>query len=164
MKKISLLVVLASICLAISPASAQTPDTTKNKVEIKKKTKVGVNGRQVTKIKMESKGTPEAINGAVDAAVTGTPSKAATPATPATPATATTSATPAQPANPNVIVVHPEPVTKVVTVPVKTPTTTTRTVTTNVRTSTYKKPATRKTYKPVNASTKTTTTTTIKKD
>ena len=155
MKKISLLVVLASIGLAISPASAQSPDTTKNKVEIKKKTKVGVNGRQVTKIKMESKGTPGAVNGAVESAVTGN-TKAATPATPATPA---------QPANPNVIVVHPEPVTKIVTVPVKAPTTSTRTVTTNVRTSTSKKPATRKTYsKPVGASTSTTTTTTIKKD
>lgn len=158
MKKISLLVVLASICLAISPASAQTPDTTKNKVEIKKKTKVGVNGRQVTKIKMESKGTPEAVTGAVESAVTGK----ATPATPATPATATTSATPAQPASPNVIVVHPEPVTKVVTVPVKAPTTTTKT-TTSVNRSVSVKPATRKrtvVKKPV--ATSSTTTTTVK--
>lgn len=151
MKKISLLVVLASICLAISPASAQTPDTTKNKVEIKKKTKVGVNGRQVTKIKMESKGTPEAVTGAVESAVTGKTS-----------ATAATPATPAQSASPNVIVVQPEPVTKVVTVPVKAPTTTTKT-TTSVNRSVSVKPATRKrtvVRKPV--ATSSTTTTTVK--
>jgi hypothetical protein len=152
MKKISLLVVLASIGLAISPASAQSPDTTKNKVEIKKKTKVGVNGRQVTKIKMESKGTPEAVTGAVENAVTGN-AKAATPATPA------------QPANPNVIVVHPEPVTKVVTVPAPTPSSTTRTTTTTIssRRVSAATPVKRKTTvkKPV-ASTSSTTTTTVK--
>lgn len=158
MKKISLLVVLASICLAISPASAQAQDTTKNKVEIKKKTKIGANGQQETKIKMETKGTPEAVTGAVESAVTGK-ARAATPATPATPA---------QPASPSVIVVQserakPETVTKVVTVPVKTPVTTTKTTTTTINRSI--KPATRKVVKkPVTASSTTTTTTTVKKD
>lgn len=155
MKKISLLVVLASICLAISPASAQAQDTTKNKVEIKKKTKIGANGQQETKIKMETKGTPEAVTGAVESAVTGK-ARAATPATPA------------QPASPSVIVVQserakPETVTKVVTVPVKTPVTTTKTTTTTINRSI--KPATRKVVKkPVTASSTTTTTTTVKKD
>jgi hypothetical protein len=173
MKKISLLVVLASIGLAISTASAQTLDTTKNKVEIKKKTTVGANGKQETKIKMETKGTPEAVTGAVESAVTGR-ARAATPATPATPATATTPAipaTPAQPAQPSVIVVQPErakaeTVTKVVTVPVpvKAPVTTTKTTTTTTRAV---KPATRKTTttrKPVAATSTTTTTTTVKKE
>ena len=162
MKKFSLLVALASICLAISPANAQSLDTTKNKVEIKKKTKVGANGQQETKIKMESKGTPEAVTGAVESTVTGK-AKAATPATPATPATVTSPATPAQPASPSVIVVHPETVTKVVTVPVKTPVTTTKTTTTTINRSV--KPATRKVVrKPVTASSTTTTTTTVKKE
>jgi hypothetical protein len=164
MKKLSLLVVLASIGLAINTASAQTPDTTKNKVEIKKKTNVDANGQVETKIKMETKGTPQAVAGAVESAVTGK-ARAATPATPATPATATTPAIPAQPASPSVIVVQserakPETVTKVVTVPVKTPVTTTKTVTTVSRAV---KPAARKTTKkPVTAST--TTTTTVKKE
>lgn len=150
MKKLSLLLVLASICLAISPASAQTQDTTKNKVEIKKKTKVGVNGRRVTKIKMESKGTPEAVTGAVESAVTGNTSQKVI--------------TPAPPANPTVVVLKPEPVTKVVTVPVKAPVTTT-TKTTTVNRSTSVRPVKRKVYrKPVATSNSTTTTTTIKKD
>lgn len=150
MKKISLLVVLASIYLAISPAKAQSPDTTKNKVEIKKKTKVGVNGRQVTKIKMETKGTPEAVTEAVESAVTGK----AKPTTPTAPA------------NPNVVVVEREPVTKVVTVPVpvevKKPTVTARrTTTTTVNTRRVPKTAVKRTTttKPIaSSSTKTTTT------
>lgn len=169
MKKLSLLVVLASIGLAISTVSAQTLDTTKNKVEIKKKTTIGANGQQETKIKMESKGTPEAVTNAVESAVTGR-ARAATPATPATPATATTPVIPAQPASPSVIVVQservakPETVTKVVTVPVRQPVTTTKTTTTTTRAV---KPAARKTTrKPVtaSASSTTTTTTTVKKE
>ena len=163
MKKLSLLVVLASIGLAINTANAQSLDTTKNKVEIKKKTNVDANGRVETKIKMETKGTPEAVTGAVESAVTGR-TRAATPATSAT---ATTPAIPAQPASPAVIVVQPErakpeTVTKVVTVPVKQPVTTTQTTTTTTRAV---KPATTRktTKKPVAASSVTTTTTTVKK-
>ncbi len=161
MKKLSLLVVLASIGLALNTAGAQSLDTTKNKVEIKKKTKVNKDGQVETKIKMESKGTPEAVTGAVESAVTGR----ARAATPATPATATTSATPAQPASPSVVVVEREPVTKVVPVPVEVqkPTVTTRrTTTTTVNTKRVPKTAVKRTStaKPI-ASSSTTTTTTV---
>ncbi len=157
MKTINLFLASAVLGLMVQTTFAQTTDTTKNKVEIKKKTKVGVNGRQVTKIKMESKGTPEAVTGAVENAVTGAPKKVVTQV---------------QPANPTVVVVRPEPAVKATattTAAVKTPVTTTRTTTTtaNVRRVSTSRPVKRKTTTTVSrpiASSTTTTTTTVKKD
>ncbi len=120
MKTINLFLASAVLGLMVQTTFAQTTDTAKNKVEIKKKTKVGVNGRRVTKIKMESKGTADAVTGAVDGAVTGNTAKKVT----------TT-----QPVNPTVVVVQPEPAVKATAATntqVKTPVTTTRTTTTVV--------------------------------
>ena len=117
MKKISLVLAVAALGLTVQTTFAQTTDTSKNKVEVKKKVKVGVNGRQVTKIKMESKGTPGTVSSAVDGAVSTNPKVT----------------TPAQPANPTVVVVQPEPAVKATSstvAAVKTPVTTTRTTTT----------------------------------
>ena len=118
MKKINLLLALAAFGLTFQTAIAQTTDTSKNKVEIKKKVKVGVNGRQVTKIKMESKGTPGTVTGAVDGAISTKPKVITTPA---------------PTVNPTVVVVQPEPAVKTTastTAAVSTPVTTTRTTTT----------------------------------
>lgn len=167
MKKISLILLIAGMGLTTQFVNAQDSDTTKNKIEVKKKVKVGVHGRQVTKIKVEGKGTPEAISNAAATAATGKTHVVVAPA--ATPA-------PAQ-----VVVVdrraEPKPAATTVTTTTETkPVVTTRQTTTSAtRTSTahvvhtntpvkrravthvYKRPA-------VAASTKTTTTTTVKKE
>ncbi len=175
MKKIILLLFIAGMVWTVQTAQAQTQDTTKNSIEVKKKVRKGAHGRTITKIKMTGKGTPDAINGAADDAVTGH----AKPVVINTPA-------PVQP-QPTVVVVHdtvrtpipvpvyipaPEPKTTEVT------TTTTETkpdVTTSVNThhathtsTAYHKPVHtyHRTYKKTAATkpaTKTTTTTTVKK-
>lgn len=170
MKKISLILAAAVMVLTVQSARSQSSDTTKNHIEIKKKVKVGAHGRQVTKIKMEGKGTPGAITDAASGAVTGKIPQKVT----------------AKPVSPTVVVVKPEPASKpapsttivTTTAPVKhapvitTHTTTTTTTTAHtvhaVHTAHAKtsKPVYHKTYKrkPVAASsTKTTTTTTVKK-
>ena len=117
MKKINLLFAVAALGLTVQTTFAQSIDTSKNKVEVKKKVKVGVNGRQVTKIKMESKGTPGTVSSAVDGTVNTNPKVA----------------TPAPTANPTVVVVQPEPAVKAsssTVAAVKTPVTSTRTTTT----------------------------------
>ena len=161
MKKISLIVAMASIVFAIQSAHAQSTDTAKNKVEIKKKVKVGTHGRQVTKIKMESKGTPDAVAGSVDGAMG--VNKTRVVAAPA--------------ASPTVVVVHdpaptPAPVATTVTttteakrVPVTTTHTTSTATSTHVVHATVAKPVYHKTTykkKPVATSSSTTTTTTVK--
>jgi hypothetical protein len=171
MKKISIVLIAAVIGLTIQSAHSQSSDTTKNHIEIKKKVKVGAHGRQVTKIKMEGKGTPSSISGAAEGAATGKLPEKATP--------------PAQPVNPTIVVVHepapaiepekrPSPSTTTVTttteakpVPVTTTHITKTTTTTAHVHTTTSKPIYHKTYtkKPaVASSTKTTTTTTVKKD
>jgi hypothetical protein len=95
MKKISLILVMAGMVWAIQPAHAQTIDSSKNRIEVKKKVKTGVNGRKVTKIKMEGTGTQGAISGAADGTVTGK-----------LPAPVTVTPPPA-PAPPTVVVVTP---------------------------------------------------------
>jgi hypothetical protein len=166
MKKISLMLVIASLGLTTQFANAQDNDTSKNKIEVKKKVKTGVHGRQVTKIKVEGKGTPEAINSAAASAVTGKTRVVVAP-------------TPA-PTPPQVVVVNrnPDPkpatttvVTKTETKPVvttrQTTTTATRTSTAHVvhKTTPVKRPVRRVVYKkPAVAASTTTTTTTVKKE
>ena len=116
MKKISLVLAVAALGLTVQTTFAQTTDTSKNKVEVKKKVKVGVNGRQVTKIKMESKGTPGTVSSAVDGAVSTNPKVTSS----------------VQPVNPTVVVVQPQPAVKTTattTATVSKPVTTTRTTT-----------------------------------
>ena len=74
MKKISLILLMAGMVWTIQTARAQTSestDTSKNRVEIKKKVKTGAHGRQVTKIKMEGKGTQATLHDPADGVVTG---------------------------------------------------------------------------------------------
>ena len=116
MKKISLVLAVAALGLTVQTTFAQSIDTSKNKVEVKKKVKVGVNGRQVTKIKMESKGTPGTVSSAVDGAVSTNPKVTSS----------------VQPVNPTVVVVQPQPAVKTTpttTATVSKPVTTTRTTT-----------------------------------
>ena len=116
MKKINLLFAVAALGLTVQTTFAQSIDTSKNKVEVKKKVKVGVNGRQVTKIKMESKGTPGTVSSAVDGAVSTNPKVTSS----------------VQPVNPTVVVVQPQPAVKTTpttTATVSKPVTTTRTTT-----------------------------------
>jgi hypothetical protein len=80
MKKVSLILLMAAIGVNTQIAHAQQSDTSKNKIEVKKKVKTGVNGRHVTKIKVEGKGTPESINNAAAAAATGKTQVVVTPA------------------------------------------------------------------------------------
>jgi hypothetical protein len=47
------MLLIAGIVWTVQSANAQNNDTTKNHIEIKKKVKTGVNGRKVTKIKIE---------------------------------------------------------------------------------------------------------------
>lgn len=166
MKKISLILLMAGIGFTAKPAHAQDNDTSKNKIEVKKKVKTGAHGRQVTKIKVEGKGTPEAINSAATTAVTGKTHVVVAPAPAVAPA-----ATPVVIVNPSP---EPKPATTTVTTTTKPVITTSKTTTSTVKTSTShvvsKKPATTHVYhkvyhKPaVAASTKTTTTTTVKKE
>jgi hypothetical protein len=173
MKRISLVLIMAGMIWTIQTAKAQTQDTTKNSIEIKKKVKKGAHGRTVTKIKMEGTGTPDAIKGAADGAVTGHLP---------TPAPIIVTPSPA----PVVVVVHdtvrtPAPAPVVVPAPKPTPTTTEVTTTTETKpaaatistthhvthTSTsYRKPvhAYHKKTTVTPAVTKTTTTTTVKKN
>lgn len=169
---------MCAIIWSTQIAKAQTDDTTKNKIEIKKKVRKGSHGRTVTKIKMSGQGTASAINGAADGAVTG---HLPTPPTPA-PVVVTP-----PPPEPKVVVVHdtvrtpaPAPAAVVIPAPVPAPTTTTQVTTTTetkpavtasthvTNTSTHKKPVHvyhrgYKRTKVAGASTKTTTTTTVKK-
>lgn len=163
MKKICLLLAMAGTVLAMQSVHAQSGDTTKNKIEIKKKVKIGAHGRQVTKIRMEGKGTPGAITGSVDGAVSGKAPVAAPQPQP----------------RPTVVVVHdpaPTPVPATTTVTTTTeakrmPVTTTHVTKTTTSTShvvhtTRTKPVYHKTtYKrhPVTASA-TQTTTTVKRN
>ncbi|MDR3695645.1 hypothetical protein [Mucilaginibacter sp.] len=176
MKKISLIILIAGMIWTVQTAQAQTQDTTKNSIEVKKKVKKGAHGRTVTKIKMTGTGTPDAINGAADGAVTGHLKPAPAPA----PIVVTPPPAPEPPA-PTVVVVHdtvrtPAPVVAPVVPPA--PTTTEVTTTTETKpvvtaathhtTHTYHKPVHtyHKTYKKTAAAasaTKTTTTTTVKK-
>jgi len=171
---------MAGMIWTVQTAQAQTQDTTKNSVEVKKKVKKGAHGRTVTKIKMTGTGTPDAINGAADGVATGHLKPAPAPA----PIVITTPAPPApEPPAPTVVVVHDTvrtPAPAPVYVPAPAPTTTTEVttttetkpaVTTTVAThhvthtgSAYRKPV-HKTYHKttVTPATKTTTTTTVKK-
>ena len=185
MKKISLILFIAGMIWTVQTAQAQTQDTTKNKIEVKKKVRKGAHGRTITKVKVTGTGTPDAINGAADGAVTGHLKPAPAPA----PIVITTPPPPApEPAPPTVVVVHdtvrtPAPAPVVVPVAPPAPTTTEVTTTTetkpavaaNVAThhvtytaSAYHKPV--HTYHKVyhkktatTPATKTTTTTTVKK-
>jgi len=181
MKRISLILFIASMFWIVQTVQAQTQeDTTKNHVEVKKKVKKGAHGRTVTKIKMTGKGTPGAIDDAADGAVTGH----SKPAPPPAPVVITTPAPPApEPPAPTVVVVHdtvvkPEPVP--VAAPAPAPTTTEVTTTTETKpvvTTTHRATRTssayhkrvhtyHKTYHKTTTATpatKTTTTTTVKK-
>ena len=183
MKKISLILFIAGMIWTVQTAQAQTQDTTKNSIEVKKKVKKGAHGRTVTKIKVTGTGTPDAINSAADGAVTGHLKPAPAPVviiTPPPPAP--------EPPAPTVVVVHdtvrtPAPAPVVAPVAIPAPTTTEVTTTTETKpvvtakvathhvthtASTYHKPVHtyHKTYKKPAAATqatKTTTTTTVKK-
>jgi hypothetical protein len=164
MKKISLLLFMAGLVLAIQTVSAQS-DTTKNRIEIKKKVKTGAHGRKVTKIKMEGTGTAGAISGAADGAATGKlPQPAVKVVTEPTPP-------------PTVVVVAPQPevkpaaqvapATETKPMPVTTTSTSTKTTSSNELHSVTPKRV-HKVYrkKPVAAASVkkvTTTTTTVKK-
>ncbi|MCO5945791.1 hypothetical protein [Mucilaginibacter flavidus] len=181
MKKISLILLLAGLVWTVQTAQAQTQDTTKNKIEIKKKVRKGSHGRTITKIKMTGTGTPGAINDAAESAVTGhskpQPVPAPTVVTPPPPAT--------EPVAPTVVVVHDTvrtPAPAPVAVPAPTPTTTEVTTTTETKpavaanVSTHHVTRTSTTHKPVHTyhrtykktavatpATKTTTTTKVTK-
>src|SRR5450432_2019953 len=100
MKKISVILLIAGLVWTVQTAQAQTQDTTKNSIEVKKKVRKGAHGRTITKIKMTGTGTADAINGAADGAVTGQLKPAPAPA----PIVITTPAPPAP--EPTVVVVH----------------------------------------------------------
>lgn len=179
MKKISLILFIAGLVWTVQTAQAQTQDTTKNKIEIKKKVRKGSHGRTITKIKMTGTGTPGAISDAAEGAVTGhvqKPAPAPVVVTPPPPAP--------EPAAPTVVVVHDTvraPAPAPVAVPAPRPTTTEVTTTTETkpavaanvtthhvtRTSTMHKPVHtyHRTYKKavVTPATKTTTTTKVTK-
>jgi len=177
MKKFSLILLMAGMIWTVQTAKAQTQDTTKNSIEVKKKVRQGAHGRTITKIKVTGTGTPDAINGAADGAVTGHPKPAPTPApvvvvTPPPPAPEP----PPAPA-PSVVVVHdtvrtPAPVPAPTTTQVTTTTETKPVVTASATThhvthttSAYHKPVHTYHKKPATATaTKTTTTTTTVKN
>jgi len=98
MKKISLILAIVGTVWGIQTVHAQTIDSAKNRIEVKKKVKTGAHGRQVTKIKMTGKGSEGAISGAANGAVTGRQ-----------PAPAPTPVVNPQPVNPTVVVVTPQP-------------------------------------------------------
>ncbi|PTQ92709.1 hypothetical protein C8P68_11186 [Mucilaginibacter yixingensis] len=174
MKKVTLVLLTACLIWTVQTVKAQTPDTTKNNIEVKKKVKQGVHGRTVTKVKMTGKGTPEALKESANGTATGhlAPPKPAVEPVVVTP----------PPATPAVVVVHdtvhqtaPAPAPKTTTTRVTT-TTETRPVVTKT-TTTHHVVATKKTYhKPVHTyhktysktavgapTTKTVTTTTVQK-
>lgn len=173
MKKISLILVMAGMVWAIQPAHAQTIDSSKNRIEVKKKVKTGVNGRKVTKVKMEGTGTQGAISGAADGTVTGklpAPAVVTPPPAPVTPTVVVVTPEPEKPVSPTTEVTtttetKPAPVVPESTTSTRQTTTSTHVVhsanvnkgATHVYHKVYKK-------KPAAASsTKTTTTTTVKK-
>jgi hypothetical protein len=182
MKKISLILFVAGMIWTVQTAQAQIQDTTKNKIEVKKKVRKGAHGRTITKVKMTGTGTPDAINDAAEGAVTGHSKPAQAPA----PIVITTPPPPPQePVQPTVVVVHDTvrtPAPAPVYVPVESPTKTEVTTTTETKpvvtanavthhathtSSVYHKPVHtyHKTYKKAATApaTKTTTTTTVKK-
>lgn len=177
MKKVTLVLFAACLIWTVQTVKAQTPDTTKNNIEVKKKVKQGVHGRTVTKVKMTGKGTPDALKEPANGTATGhlAPKPAVEPVVVTPP-----------PASPAVVVVHdtvhqnapaaaPAPRPRTTTTQVTT-TTETRPVVTKT-TTTHHVVATKKTYhKPVHSyhktysktavgtpTTKTVTTTTVKK-
>jgi len=180
MKKISVILLIAGLIWTVQTAQAQVQDTTKNSIEVKKKVRQGAHGRTITKVKVTGTGTPDAINGAADGAVTGHLRPAPTPA----PIVITTPAPPAP--EPTVVVLHdtvqtPAPPPVIIETPahksteVTTTTTETKPVTANVTThhvvykSAYHRPTHiyhmvyKKTTATTTPATKTTTTTTVKK-
>ncbi len=180
MKKISLILLIAGMIWTVQTAQAQTQDTTKNKIEVTKKVRKGAHGRTITKVKVTGTGTPDAISGAADGALTGHVKPAPAPA----PVVIVTPAPPAPPAPaPTVVVVHdtvrtpapvaapvvaPEPAKTEVTTTTETkPVVTSTVVTHHVSHTAYHKPVHtyHKTYKKAvtTPATKTTTTTTVKK-
>jgi hypothetical protein len=169
MKKISLILAVAGIVLAIQPARSQSGDTTRNKIEVKKKVKVGVHGRQVTKVKMEGKGTPSAITGSVNGAVNDKqPVNVVTPAPQPRPTVVVVNRQPAPSPAPSTTTVTTT--TQAKQVPVTT-TRVTKTATNTahvVHTTRATKPVYRRTVytrRPAaTSSTQTTTTTTVKKE
>ncbi|BAU52409.1 hypothetical protein MgSA37_00566 [Mucilaginibacter gotjawali] len=132
MKKISLIIFMAGMIWTIQTAKAQqTQDTTKNRIEIKKKVKKGAHGRTVTKIKMTGTGTSDAISGAADGAATGHLKPAPVPA----PIVVNTPPPPApEPPAPTVVVVHDTVRTPAPVVAPAPPATTTTQVTTTTET------------------------------
>jgi hypothetical protein len=133
MKKISLILLIAGMIWTVQTAKAQTQDTTKNNIEVKKKVKKGAHGRTVTKIKMTGKGTAGAIDGAADGAATGHLQPAPAPA----PVVIVSPPPPAsEPPAPTVVVVHDTvrtPAPAPVYVPAPAPTTTEVTTTTETK-------------------------------
>lgn len=175
MKKLSLILLTASLVWTVQTVKAQDQDTTKNKVEVKRKVKQGVHGRTVTKIKMNGQGTPDAVKEPANGTATGhlAPKPAPEPVV----------VTPPPAPSPAVVVVH-DTVQK--NVPVAVPAPEPKTATTQVTTTTVTKPVASKTvtthhvvasktayHKPVHKTynktavaapaTKTVTTTTVKK-
>lgn len=158
MKKISLIALATAAILSAQIVRAQDNDTSKNKIEVKKKVKTGVHGRQVTKIKLEGKGTSEAINNAASTTTTGK--------------THVVVAQPVAPATPPVVVVNPQsqpkPATTTTTTTLVTkPVQTTRTITStsthaSTHVSTRRHPVTKHVYHKPGVTT--TTTTTVKKE
>jgi len=182
MKRISLILFIAVMVWIVQAAQAQTEDTTKNHVEVKKKVKKGAHGRTVTKIRMTGKGTPDAVGDAADGAVTGHLKPAPEP-TPIVVTPPPPSPEPAPAPAPTVVVVH-DTVRTPAPAPVAAPAPTTTEVTTTTETkpvtaSVTTRRATRVSpayHKPVHTyhrtyhkkttttpTTKTTTTTTVKK-
>jgi hypothetical protein len=173
MKKISLILVMAGMVWAIQPARAQTIDSSKNRIEVKKKVKTGVNGRKVTKIKMEGTGTQGAISGAADGTVTGklpAPAVVTPPPAPAAPTVVLVTPQPEKPVAPTTEVTtttetKPAPVAPASSTSTSQTTTSTHVVrsanvnkgSTHVYHKVYKK-------KPAAATSTTTTTTTVKKN
>ncbi|MFD0752052.1 hypothetical protein ACFQZS_17995 [Mucilaginibacter calamicampi] len=164
MKKLSLFLITAGLVWTVQTVDAQSVDTTKNKVEVKKKVREKADGTTVTKVKMTGKGTPTAIKDPASNA-TSSPSEAK-PAAPAV-------VTPA----PAVVVVR-DTVHNTVSVPVPVPvivrdTVRPKTTTTEVTTTTETRPvvkttattrvsATKKPYrKPATTARKTTTKTAL---
>jgi hypothetical protein len=172
MKKISLILVMAGMVWAIQPAHAQTIDSSKNRIEVKKKVKTGVNGRKVTKIKMEGTGTQGAISGAADGTVTGklpAPAVVTPPPAPVAPTVVLVTPLPEKPVAPTTEVTtttetKPVPVAPTSSTSTSQTTTSTHVVhsanvnkgSTHVYHKVYKK-------KPSAATSTTTTTTTVKK-
>jgi hypothetical protein len=172
MKKISLMLAMASMVWAIQPAHAQTTDSSKNRIEVKKKVKTGVNGRKVTKIKMEGTGTQGAISGAADGTVTGklpAPVVVTPPPAPVAPTVVLVTPEPEKPVAPTTEVTTTTETKPVPVAPARSTSTSQTTSTHVVHSANVNKGSTHvyhKVYKkkPVAATSTTTTTTTVKKN